>query len=183
MECGHCNVLIRARSCNCLKLLEHQPFIGYLCQSYGSPEQDPWPPLVTTKLVPGLPEQVSSKLNSAAAIESLQGNSAESRDSGFECDDVHLWLRRDALRASRNRNAIETAGVIRGLRIGELYGAGEIRANADLCPVQQVGRGFEQIEQTGVAGDGQIHRAVGCTGDARELRCISGAWLLMFPDS
>src|ERR1043165_1757413 len=81
---------------------------------------------------------------------------------------------------SRNGHTIETFGVVRRSEIGELDGAGGIRANTEPTPIDQVGRALKQVKQTGVTGNGQIDRAVGCTGDARKARCGDGPWLLMF---
>src|SRR6266567_5046172 len=93
-----------------------------------------------------------------------------------------LWLAWQAHGelSSRNGHTIETFGVVRRYEIGELDGAGGIRANTEPTPIDQVGRALKQVKQTAVTGDGQIHRTVGCTGHARKARCGDGPWLLMF---
>src|SRR6266567_4879727 len=92
-----------------------------------------------------------------------------------------LWLAWQAhgQLSSRNGHTIETLGVVRRSEIGELDGAGGIRANAEPTPIHQVGRGLKQVKQTGVTGDGQIHRTVGGTGHAREVGCVRDAWLML----
>src|SRR6266404_1437808 len=81
--------------------------------------------------------------------------------------------------SSRNGHTIETFGVVRRSEIGELDGAGGIRANAEPTPIDQVGRALKQVKQTGVTGDRQIQCTVSGTGHARELRSVRDAGLML----
>jgi len=74
---------------------------------------------------------------------------------------------------SRHGNSVKTADVICRSRIGELNVASGIGANAEPTPIDQVGRGLKQVKQTGVTGEGQIDRAVGCTGALVKLGAVT----------